>query len=97
MTNMAWLRRLGRNVTDAAEFDYPFDDLLPAAGRRAETRADCCVATAAMQVILPASPGRPRPATLLLCRHHFRAHRTALGRLNAAAFDMRERLCAVDR
>ncbi|MGH3191234.1 MAG: DUF7455 domain-containing protein [Streptosporangiaceae bacterium] len=47
-------------------------------------RACCCPAKAAVRVIMPASPGRPRETDLLLCGHHYRASRQALAAANAA-------------
>jgi hypothetical protein len=48
----------------------------PAAGPAG--RACCCAAKAAVQVVMPPAPARPRPTDLLLCGHHYRASRHAL-------------------
>lgn len=45
--------------------------------------ACCCSAKAAVRVIMPPRPGRPRETDLLLCGHHYRASRQALAAANA--------------
>jgi len=50
------------------------------------SRACCCPAWPAVQVIMPATPGRPRPTDLLLCGHHYRVSRRALENAGAAVF-----------
>jgi hypothetical protein len=50
-------------------------------------RACCCPAHPVVTVIMPPAPGRPHPAELLLCGHHYRVHRAALQAAGAAAYD----------
>jgi hypothetical protein len=50
-------------------------------------RADCCPARPVVTVILPPSSGRPAPADLRLCGHHYRASRAALRAAGAAVYD----------
>jgi hypothetical protein len=51
---------------------------VPAAPAPAAELADCCPAKAAVRVTVPDDQGRPHPADLLLCAHHYRASRPAL-------------------
>jgi hypothetical protein len=37
--------------------------------------------------VMPATPGRPDPADLLLCGHHYQASRAALEAAGAVVFD----------
>lgn len=46
--------------------------------RPAISRACCCPAWPAIQVIMPATAGRPHQTELLLCGHHYRVSRRAL-------------------
>jgi hypothetical protein len=55
--------------------------------RRAE-RACCCPAAPAAIAVMPPSPGRPHRTEILLCMHHYRAHRAALEQAGAAAVDL---------
>jgi len=81
--------------SERSDFDYPTDELLQSAPKPVGSqRADCCIAAAAYRVILPATLARPRPAELLLCRHHYRCSRTALTEAGAAVFDTDNRLIA---
>jgi hypothetical protein len=73
----------------------PGDDVVAEADAEwVSDRADCCVATAAYRVVLPATAERRGPAELLLCGHHTRTGWPALARLNAAVFDGGNRLVA---
>jgi hypothetical protein len=50
-------------------------------------RSCCCPATPMVRVLIPATSQCPRRVDLLLCRHHYRASRTALAALGAVAID----------
>ena len=50
-------------------------------------RACCCRARPVVTVVIPAAHGRPRPADLLLCGHHYRVSHTALHAVGASAYD----------
>jgi hypothetical protein len=50
-------------------------------------RADCCTAQAAYLVVLAACAGTSRRSHVLLCAHHFRAHRQALHVGGADVYD----------
>lgn len=56
---------------------------------RTSERADCCPARPAAVAIMPPAPGRPDPAELLLCAHHYRVHSRALAAAGAAVFSTR--------
>jgi hypothetical protein len=49
-------------------------------------RSCCCIAKPAVVALIPARPGRP-VADLLLCMHHYRAHRQALATRGARILD----------
>ena len=51
----------------------------------AEFRACCCPGRPLVRVIMPASPGRTRPADLLLCGHHYRMSQAAIAASHATA------------
>jgi hypothetical protein len=59
------------------------DDIIGPAKTPVDDRACCCSAKAAVRVIMPPRPGRPRATDLLLCGHHYRASRQALAAANA--------------
>ena len=42
------------------------------------SKACCCPARPVVKVIMPPTPGRPRPVDLWLCGHHYRASFDAL-------------------
>jgi hypothetical protein len=72
--------------------DYPHHEpteelILPATREQWQGRADCCVAAPTVRVVLPASPESGKPAELLLCAHHFHAHRDALLSSGASFYD----------
>ncbi len=46
-------------------------------------RACCCPARPAVVAVLPPGPGRDHATDLLLCGHHYRASRAALGAAGA--------------
>jgi hypothetical protein len=46
-------------------------------------RACCCPANAVVRVIIPPNAARPRETDLLLCGHHYRISRRALGAAHA--------------
>ena len=62
---------------------------LPGPGRplTLDDRADCCPAGPMVTVILPPSPGRPLPADLRLCGHHYRGSSAALRAACATIYD----------
>jgi hypothetical protein len=64
---------------------------LPGPGRplTLEDRADCCPALPVVTVIMPPSPGRPLPADLRLCGHHYRASSATLRAAGASMYDAR--------
>lgn len=98
MTITPWSRRDNRKVEEEeVEFDFPIDELLPdPAPTITMMRADCCVANAAVLVVLPATDERPHPTELLLCGHHFHAGKDGLRRAKAAAYDgQTNMLCAI--
>ena len=51
------------------------------------SRACCCSAAPAFQVVLPAAEDRPWPTEVLLCGHHYRVHRRHLQARGAATYD----------
>jgi hypothetical protein len=55
----------------------------------APTRACCCPARPVVKVIMPPTPGRPRPVDLWLCGHHYRASLVPLELAGATAEDSR--------
>jgi hypothetical protein len=65
------------------------DDELARLGRRLTVadRSCCCPARPAVTVIMPPVPGRPHPADLLLCGHHYQAGRAALHAVGATVYD----------
>ena len=67
---------------DACATAQPLDDPIPSQDVPG-TLACCCPAWAMVQVIMPATPARPRETDLLLCGHHYRASRTALAAAGA--------------
>jgi hypothetical protein len=50
-------------------------------------RACCCPARPVVTAVIPAALGRPRPADLLLCGHHYRVSRAALHAAGADVYD----------
>jgi hypothetical protein len=54
------------------------------------TRACCCPARPAVQVIMPPAPERPHETDLLLCEHHFRFSREALAATGASVRRLRD-------
>ena len=62
---------------------------LPGPGRplTLADRACCCPARPVVTVMMPPAPGRPFPADLLLCGHHYRANRAALLAAGATIYD----------
>jgi len=50
-------------------------------------RACCCPARPVVTVMMPPTPGRPRPVDLLLCGHHYRACQAAIAAAGAAVYD----------
>jgi hypothetical protein len=42
------------------------------------SRACCCPARPVVKVIMPPTPGRPRPVDLWLCGHHYRSSLVSL-------------------
>jgi hypothetical protein len=67
----------------------PLDDELPERARPiiSTDRACCCPARPVVTVVIPAGRGRPRPADLLLCGHHYRASRATLHAVGADVYD----------
>ncbi len=67
----------------------PFDDSPPGPARPISyaDRACCCPANPVVTVVIPPGRGRPRPADLLLCGHHYRVSRAALLAAGASAYD----------
>jgi hypothetical protein len=57
------------------------------ASLRLAERACCCSSRPAVVVIMPPGPGRPAPAELFLCRHHYLRSQQALVSGKAAVFD----------
>lgn len=51
-------------------------------------RACCCSAKPMVIAVMPPSANRPHPTDLLLCGHHYRASRHALGLAHAAVLDL---------
>jgi hypothetical protein len=68
-----------RSAADAPAIDWR--------ALRTASRACCCPARPVVVAVMPPAPGRDHPADLLLCGHHYRASRAALGRAGAAVFD----------
>jgi hypothetical protein len=81
MKSMFW-RRDGADPVRLAEE-------LPGVGKSLalDDRADCCPARPVVTVVLAPSPGRPAPADLRLCGHHYRASCAALRAAGAAVYD----------
>lgn len=52
-------------------------------------RACCCAAQPAVVAVLPPGGGRQAETDLLLCGHHYRASKAALGTAGATILDMR--------
>ncbi len=50
-------------------------------------RACCCPARPVVTVMMPPGPGRPIPADLLLCGHHYKASCAALRAAGAIVYD----------
>lgn len=50
-------------------------------------RAGCCPAGPSVIAVIPPTATRPHPTDLLLCRHHYRMHRTALVAAGAAIYE----------
>lgn len=66
----------------------PVDDLISHAPVLSiGERADCCTAPAMFSAVLPVTVAAQHPRSLLLCAHHFRAHRAALKRSGADVYD----------
>lgn len=57
------------------------------ASARSADRAGCCPARPSVIVVIPPAATRPHPTDLLLCRHHYRMHRTALVAAGAAIYE----------
>lgn len=55
---------------------------------RTATRSCCCPARPAVIAVMPPVPGRAHRTELLLCMHHFRVSRGALGAAGAVAVDL---------
>ena len=74
-------------VTDAwnAEASWPPPRRPPL---RPFSTACCCPAEATVQAVMPARDGRA-PVELLLCTHHHRQSRAALGHAGAVVYDTR--------
>ena len=51
-------------------------------------RACCCAAQAAVQVTMPPTATRPHETDLLLCGHHYRVSRRALGAARAVVREL---------
>ena len=49
--------------------------------------ACCCPARPMVRVVMPATAGRPEPADLLLCGHHYRAGYAGLRAAGADVYD----------
>ena len=62
---------------------------LPGPGRplTLDDAADCCPARPAVTVIMPPASGRPFPADLLLCAHHYRVSSATLRASGATTHD----------
>jgi hypothetical protein len=71
--------------------DVPADDLIASAQVTVSGRADCCLARAAVRVVMPTSEGTPR-IQLLLCAHHYRAVHARLAQAGTSVFDSANRL-----
>jgi hypothetical protein len=98
MSAIPWHRPQNRRPTnepDAAAgeaFDFRWDDLPADTTDRIDTqRADCCVASAAYRVLLPATPSRNQPSELLLCSHHYHSSQATLVHTRVRVFDARNR------
>jgi len=63
--------------------------MLPDAAMSAD-RACCCPARPVVVAVIPPGPGRPRPADLLLCGHHYRVSRRALAAVAATVVDIED-------
>jgi hypothetical protein len=71
---------------------------LPGPGRplTLDDRADCCPARPMVTVLMPPSPGRPLPADLRLCGHHYRVGSAALRAAGATIYDPNGAVIAPD-
>jgi len=61
------------------------------------SRACCCPAKPVVVAVMPPAAGRDHPTELLLCGHHYRVSRAALGTASAAVFDHRARPPVIQR
>lgn len=57
---------------------WSVDSCLDWRAARLAERSCCCLAKPRVIAVIPPAAGRPRPADLLLCWHHYRASRQAL-------------------
>lgn len=69
------------NEIPAPEYFTFIDPAIP-------SRACCCPARPVVKVIMSPAPGRPRPADLWLCGHHYRASLAALQLAGAVAEEL---------
>ncbi len=63
---------------------------------RTAGQACCCPARPAVIAIMPPSPGRDHRTDLLMCMHHFRLSRAALGAAGAVVVDLNRRVIPPD-
>jgi hypothetical protein len=59
-------------------------------------RACCCPADPVVRVIMPPAAGRPHSVDLLLCGHHYRVSRRALGAAGALVLPLPGKACAAE-
>lgn len=67
--------------------DIPSHCTPPGPPRLAD-RSCCCPARPVVTVVIPAGPGRPRSADLLLRGHHYLASQAALAAVGASVMDV---------
>ena len=88
-------RRYGDVTTMSAKFLHPAGRGGVSRGARPASRpcafggmgrACCCPAWPVVQVVMPATNGRPHLTELLLCAHHYRVSRRPLDIVGALAF-----------
>lgn len=82
--------RVKRWFTSRAEAaPVPLDDALPgpAVPLTLSDRACCCPARPVVTAIIPPGRGHPRPVSLLLCGHHYKASSAALHAIGADVYD----------
>ena len=78
----------------ATHRDTPGDDLIESPPTCAGLSADCCIAQAKYDVVLPPKGSMPRTGHLMLCYHHYWICASGLRRSGAAVYTIDGHLVA---